>query len=65
MFLPLEILYNIGQHLGVIEREVLKLPPRKLARQRVQDLEEMLKLARVMVMITCTNCKGMAMVMYV
>ncbi len=46
MFLPVEILYNIGQHLGVMEREVLKLPPRKLSLQRVQDLEKMLKLAR-------------------
>jgi hypothetical protein len=45
MFLPIEILYNIGQHLGVMEREVLKLPPRKLASRRVSDLEDMLKAA--------------------
>ena len=53
MFLPAEILYNIGQHLGVMEREVLKLPPRKLSSQRVQDLEEMLESAHTSGKVHC------------
>lgn len=46
MFLPIELRYNIGQHLGVIEREALKLCPRKLSLQRIQALEDRLQAAQ-------------------
>lgn len=40
-FLPIGIRYMIGQHLGVIEREALGLPPRKLSKERLLKFQDM------------------------
>lgn len=50
-FLPIELRYKIGQHLEVIEREALKLRPRKFSLQRIQALEDRLQAAQTLLKV--------------
>ena len=41
IFLPIGIRHIIGQHLGVMEREALGLPPRKLSKERITKFQKL------------------------